>query len=90
MKITDIRIKPCNNDNGNKLKAFVSVTFDNVLVIHNIKVIENSKGLFLGMPSIKDTNGEYKDICHPLDTKFRNELTDAIIQKYEEITASGD
>lgn len=87
MTITDIRIRPCTGE-GNKLKAFASITLDNVLVIHNIKIIENAKGLFLGMPSIKDSNGEYKDICHPLETEFRVSMTEAIIQKYEEIMAS--
>lgn len=85
MDITDIRIKPVENGNG-KLKALASVTLDNEFVIHNVKVIDSAKGLFVGMPSIKD-NGEYRDVCHPLNTKVREKFQSAVLKKYEEAMA---
>ena len=88
MKITDVRVRVCEQgDKPTRLKALASITLDDQFVVHNIKIIENAKGLFIGMPSIKDSNGEFKDICHPLNTQLRTELSDAILQKYEEITA---
>ena len=88
MKITDVRVRICDpNEKQTRLKGLASITFDDIFVVHNIKIIENTKGLFIGMPSIKDANGEFKDICHPLNTQLRNEISTAIIQKYEEITA---
>lgn len=88
MKITDIRVRICEpGEKQTRLKGLASITFDDEFVVHNIKIIENSKGLFVGMPSIKDANGEFKDICHPLNTSLRNDISSAILAKYEEITA---
>ena len=83
MEITDIRIKKVSTDN--KMKAVVSVTFDNAFVVHDIKIIEGQDKLFTAMPSRKTPDGEYKDIAHPINSETRSELNDKILQKYQEI-----
>ena len=82
MKITEIRIKKV--DGSAKLKAFVSVTFDDCFVIHNMKIIDGNKGLFLAMPRRKTKDDEFKDIVHPIVTDFRNYMQDEILNKYNE------
>jgi len=82
MKITDIRIRVVNKDS--KMKAVVSVTFDDAFVVHDIKVIEGEKGLFIAMPSKKTPDGEYRDICHPINGDMRGILQDAVLEKYNE------
>ncbi|MGM9550927.1 MAG: septation regulator SpoVG [Clostridia bacterium] len=82
MKITDIRIR--NMATGGKMKAIVSVTLDDMLVIHDIKVIEGVEKMFVAMPSRKNAEGEYKDIVHPITSQFRETLQSAILEKYEE------
>ena len=72
MEITDIRIRKINLDS--KMKAVVSVTFDNALVIHDIKVIEGAEKLFVAMPSRKTPEGEFKDIAHPINMEMRDDL----------------
>lgn len=80
MQITDIRIRKINLDS--KMKAVVSVTFDNALVIHDIKVIEGADKLFIAMPSRKTPEGEFKDIAHPINMDMRDSLEKNILQKY--------
>ena len=87
MNITDVRIRVTETE-GSKMKALASITIDNEFVVHDIKIIESAKGLFVAMPSRKDGNGEYKDICHPLNSNVRKLITDAVLEKYEEVTAS--
>ena len=82
MEITDIRIRKVNSDG--KMKAIVSVTLDNMLVIHDIKVIEGIDKMFVAMPSRKNAEGEYKDIVHPITSQLRETLQTAILAKYEE------
>lgn len=82
MDITDIRIKKVEGE-GNKLKAYASVTFDDSFVVHNIKVIEGKAGLFIAMPSRKTKSGEMKDIAHPIHSDFRERLQDAILEMYQ-------
>jgi len=82
MNITDIRIRKINKEG--KMKALASLTIDDVFVIHDIKVIEGEKGLFIAMPSKKTADGEYKDICHPITTQLREELREKILKAYEE------
>ena len=72
MDITDIRIRKINLES--KMKAIVSVTFDNALVVHDIKVIEGADKLFVAMPSRKTPEGEYKDIAHPINSEMRLSL----------------
>ena len=82
MEITDIRIRKMANEG--KMKAVVSVTFDGAFVIHDIKVIEGQDRLFIAMPSRKMADGTFKDIAHPIKAEVREELQDAVLQKYEE------
>jgi stage V sporulation protein G len=84
MNITDIRIKLIDKEDT-RMKAIVSLTIDNSFVIHDIKVINGEKGLFIAMPSKKDNDGEYKDIAHPINTATRNLIHNAIINRYEEV-----
>jgi len=65
-----------------KLKAYVTVTFDNCFVVHNVKIIEGQSGLFIAMPSRKTANGEYKDVAHPISPDFRAELQNKILDEY--------
>ena len=82
MKITDIRIRKVDADS--KMKAVVSVTFDDEFVVHDIKVIEGQNGMFIAMPSKKMGEGDFRDIAHPLTQEVRNRLKDAVLTKYHE------
>ncbi len=81
MEITDIRIRKVGAEG--KLKAYVTVTFDNCFVIHNVKVIEGKNGAFIAMPSRKTKTGEYKDVAHPINSDFRGKLQDRILEEYK-------
>ncbi|MEA1911119.1 MAG: septation regulator SpoVG [Spirochaetota bacterium] len=81
MNITDIRIRRVGADG--KLKAYVTVTFDDCFVVHNIKVIEGKNGAFIAMPSRKTKTGEYKDVAHPINSDFRSILQTDILSAYE-------
>ena len=85
MEITDIRIKKVSTDS--KMKAVVSVTFDNAFVVHDIKIIEGQDKLFTAMPSRKTPEGEYKDIAHPINSDMRINMEKQILAKYEEALA---
>ena len=84
MNITDVRVRPVEKEDS-KMKAVASITIDGEFVVHDIKVIESDKGLFIAMPSKKDGNGDFKDIAHPLNTATRTRIQDAVIAKYEEV-----
>ncbi len=86
MEITDIRIRKVNADG--KLKAYVTVTFDESFVVHNVKVIEGENGIFIAMPSRRTKNGEYKDIAHPINTDFRGVLQNRILDEYNKLDAA--
>ena len=81
MQITDVRIRKTTTDG--KMKAIVSVTFDNEFVVHDIKVIEGQNGLFIAMPSRKTPDGEFKDIAHPINTDTREKIQGSILDAYE-------
>ncbi|MBQ6538431.1 MAG: septation regulator SpoVG [Eubacterium sp.] len=81
MQITDIRVRVVQKES--KMKAVVSVTFDDCFVVHDIKVIEGEKGLFIAMPSKKTPDGEYRDIAHPINGDMRKLLMDAILDSYQ-------
>jgi len=81
MEITDIRVRRINKEG--KMKAVVSITFDNELVIHDIKVIEGDKGLFIAMPSRKTSEGDFRDIVHPINSPTRQRLQDSVLEKYQ-------
>ena len=82
MEVTDVRVRKV--DKEGKMKAIVSITFDEEFVIHDIKVIEGEKGLFIAMPSRKTTDGEYRDIAHPIRSTTRELLQQTILEKYQE------
>ena len=82
MVITDIRVRKINSEG--RMKAVVSVTFDNAFVVHDIKVIEGQDKLFIAMPSRKTADGEFKDIAHPIHADMRESLQKAVLAKYEE------
>ena len=83
MDITDIRIKKVNT--GGKLKAYVTVTFDDCFVVHNVKIISGKAGTFIAMPSRKTRTGEYKDIAHPITSSFRQAIQSEIISEFEKV-----
>lgn len=88
MNITDVRIRKVNQEG--KMKAIVSVTLDNEFVIHDIKVIEGENGLFIAMPSRKISNGEFRDIAHPINSSARETLQKCILEKYSEVLLKGE
>jgi stage V sporulation protein G len=81
MEITDIRVRKVAGEG--KLKAYVTITFDDCFVIHNVKIIEGKSGVFIAMPSRKTRAGEYKDVAHPINPDFRAELQSKILDKYD-------
>jgi stage V sporulation protein G len=81
MEITDIRVRKVAGEG--KLKAYVTVTFDDCFVVHNVKIIEGKSGVFIAMPSRKTRAGEYKDVAHPINPEFRAELQKDILDKYD-------
>ena len=80
MEITDIRIRRL--EGSNKMKAVVSITIDDEFVLHDIKVVDGEKGLFIAMPSKKTADGEYRDIAHPIKTETRNRIQRMILDRY--------
>ncbi len=86
MQITDIRVRKITQEG--KMKAVVSVTFDDAFVVHDIKIIEGKENLFAAMPSRKSADGTYRDIVHPITTQMREQLQNAILAKYEEFLNS--
>lgn len=83
MQITDIRIRKVDKDG--KMKAVVSITIDDAFVVHDIKIIEGEKGLFVAMPSRKASDGEYRDIAHPINSGTREKIQKMILDKYDEV-----
>lgn len=85
MEITDVRIRKVNDEG--KMKAIVSITFDDEFVVHDIKIIDGQNGPFIAMPSRKMNEGDYRDIAHPLVSETRNRIRDAIMAEYEKVLA---
>lgn len=83
MKISDVRIRLVTKEDS-KIKAVASVTFDECFVVHDIKAIESPEGVFIAMPSRKTSEGEYKDIAHPLNTETRELIKQAVLKAYNE------
>ena len=86
MQITDVRIRRVEKEG--KMKAVVSITIDEEFVVHDIKIIEGEKGLFIAMPSRKAADGEYRDIAHPINSGTRERIQKMILEKYEETLAA--
>ena len=85
MQITDVRIRKV--DKEGKMKAVVSITIDDEFVVHDIKVIDGEKGLFIAMQSRKAADGEYRDIAHPINSNTRDRIQKLILEKYQETMA---
>ena len=83
MNITDVRVRKVAKEG--KMKAVVSITIDDEFVVHDIKVIEGEKGLFIAMPSRKATDGEYRDIAHPINSATRDRIQTIILHKFQEV-----
>ena len=83
MKLTEIKIRKLFDEEDNRLKAIISVTIDNCLAVHDIKVVEGDDRLFVAMPSRKDENGIFRDIVHPIDAEARKEIEDDILREYK-------
>ncbi|MDD6234059.1 MAG: septation regulator SpoVG [Lachnospiraceae bacterium] len=81
MQITDVRIRKVEKEG--KMKAVASITIDNEFVVHDIKIIDGDKGLFIAMPSKKTLDGEYRDIAHPINSDTRDRIQRSVIQAYE-------
>ena len=88
MKITDVRIRKIAKEG--KMKAIVSITLDDEFVVHDIKVIEGEKGLFIAMPSRKTSNGEYRDIAHPINSQTREQIQEMILNEYQRALTEED
>lgn len=85
MIITDVRIRKITDEG--KMKAVVSITFDDEFVVHDIKIIDGQNGLFIAMPSRKMSEGDFRDIAHPLTSETRNKIKEAIFAEYDKVLA---
>ena len=85
MQITDVRIRKVEKEG--KMKAVVSITIDEEFVVHDIKIIEGEKGLFIAMPSRKAGDGDFRDIAHPINSDTRDRIQKLILEKYQETMA---
>lgn len=88
MKITDVRVRKIAKEG--KMKAIVSITIDDEFVVHDIKVIEGEKGLFIAMPSKKTSDGEYRDVAHPINSETREGIQRLILESYEQALSEAD
>ena len=88
MQITDVRVREVTKEG--KMRAVVSITIDDVFVVHDIKVIEGEKGLFIAMPSRKASDGEYRDIAHPINSETRDKIQSLILEKYQEVASESE
>ena len=88
MQITDVRVRKVTKEG--KMRAVVSITIDDVFVVHDIKVIEGEKGLFIAMPSRKASDGEYRDIAHPINSETRVKIQSLILEKYQEVASESE
>lgn len=88
MQVTDVRVRKIAKEG--RMKAVVSITLDEEFVVHDIKVIEGDKGLFIAMPSKRTADGEYKDIAHPINSSTRDAIQKAILESYEKALSEPD
>lgn len=88
MQITDVRVRKITKEG--KMKAIVSITLDDEFVVHDIKVIDGEKGLFIAMPSKKSADGEHRDIAHPINSGTRTMIQDTILAAYEKSLSEPD
>ncbi|AOY75502.1 septation regulator SpoVG [Clostridium formicaceticum] len=88
MQVTDVRVRKVAAEG--KMKAIVSVTFDNEFVVHDIKIIEGQNGLFIAMPSRKMGEGDFRDIAHPINSDTRFKIQQAIFAEYEKVNEESE
>ena len=88
MNITDVRVRKMTKEG--KMKAVVSITIDDEFVVHDIKVVEGEKGLFIAMPSRKAADGEYRDIAHPINSETRSSIQSIVLDAYEKVMLEPD
>ena len=88
MTITDVRVRTIPNDG--KMKAVASITLDQEFVVHDIKIIEGDKGLFIAMPSRKTAENEFRDIAHPIKPETREYIQETILNAYKEYMAKDE
>lgn len=88
MQVTDVRVRKIAKEG--RMKAVVSITLDDEFVVHDIKVIEGDKGLFIAMPSKRTADGEYKDIAHPINSSARDVIQKVILESYEKALLEPD
>lgn len=88
MEITDVRVRKLSKEG--KMKAIVSITLEDEFVVHDIKVIEGEKGLFIAMPSKKATDGEFRDIAHPINSSTRDKIQKVIMESYQKALEQPD
>ena len=86
MEITEVRVFPVNDE---KLRAYVTITFDHCFVIRDLKIIQGTSGLFISMPSKKRKDGTYRDIAHPINNETRRMIEEKIIAEYQRVIAEG-
>lgn len=86
MEVTEVRVFPVNEE---KLRAYVTITFDRCFVIRDLKIIQGASGLFISMPSKKRKDGTYRDIAHPINTETRRMIEEKVIAEYQRVLASG-
>lgn len=82
MNITDVKIRQVEQKEESKLRGVASITVENCFAIHDIRIIEGKDGLFIAMPSRKTVEGDYKDICHPINTPTRNMISELVLEAY--------
>lgn len=85
MNITDVRIRRISNDG--KMRAVASITLDDVFVVHDIKIIDGQNGLFIAMPSKKMSDGDFRDVAHPICSEMRNQIKELLLQEYEKMVS---
>ena len=88
MQVTDVRVRKIAKEG--RMKAIVSITLDEEFVVHDIKVIEGDKGLFIAMPSKRTADGEYKDIAHPINASARETIQEVILESYRRALTEPD
>ena len=88
MEITDIRVRKVAGEG--KLKAYVTITFDNCFVVHNVKIIEGKTGIFIAMPSRRTKSGDFRDVAHPITPEFRTDMQNQILEKYDSGAVADD
>ena len=87
MEVTDVRLRRVSAEG--KMRAIASITFDDEFVVHDVRIIDGNNGLFVAMPSKRTSDGEFRDIAHPINSKTREKIQKAVLKEYEEREPSG-